>query len=244
MLHRVFGFADLTAGQVMVPRTELVAIPVDISMADLASIMARYHHSRYPVYDGTLDNLVGILWPKDVAVVFAESGAGSPNVRQLMRPAMFVPETMHADRLLTEMRRNGRHEAIVIDEFGGMSGVLTLEDLLQKIVGDIREEHDAEAPPIVDQGDGRLVVDASVPIADLSCYLGATLPSDGDYHSLGGFIIAQLGRVPEVGTQLTAHGMQFDVREADERKVSKVEITRLAPPESLMPRSASRITAA
>jgi len=111
-------------------------------------------------------------------------------------------------------------------------------------VGDIRDEHDREEPPIVDLGNGRLAVDASVAVTDLSRYLGAELPHDGDYHSLGGFITAQLGRVPEIGAQLAAYGLQFEVREADERKVSKVEITRLAPPESIAPRSSSRISAA
>jgi CBS domain containing-hemolysin-like protein len=163
----------------------------------------------------------------------------------LRTPVAFVPDSQSGSSVLKDMRAGRHHMAIVIDEFGGMSGALTLEDLLEKIVGDIRDEHDVDEPPIVDLGNGRLAVDASVPIADLSRYLGAELPVDGDYHSLAGFIIAQLGRVPEVGTQLTAYGLQFEVREADERRVSKVEITRLAPPESIVPRSSSsRITAA
>jgi len=134
---------------------------------------------------------------------------------------------------------------VVLDEFGGTSGILTLENLLEQIVGDIRDEHDVEEPPIVDLGDGKLLVDASVSIADLSRYLGAELPTDGDFHTLAGFVVAELGTVPEVGVRLTAFDLDFEVKEADERRVLKVEITRLSPPaESLMPRSSSRIPVA
>jgi len=116
--------------------------------------------------------------------------------------------------------------------------------LLEEIVGDIRDEHDVEEAPIVDAGDGKMLVDASVSISDLSRYLGADLPEDGDFHTLAGFIVAELGRVPEAGASLRAFGLDFVVREADERRVVKVEISRVPAPESVLPRSASRITAA
>jgi CBS domain containing-hemolysin-like protein len=161
-----------------------------------------------------------------------------------MHPAAFVPESQPAASVLKEMRAGRHHLAIVIDEFGGFSGIVSLEDLLEEIVGDIKDEHDVEEPPIVDLGDGKLMADASVSITDLSRYLGADLPEDGDYHSLGGFVVSQLGRVPEVGTKLTAMGLDFVVREGDERRVTKVEITRKPATESLAPRSSSRMTAA
>jgi len=142
------------------------------------------------------------------------------------------------------MRARRHHMAVVIDEFGGFSGIITLEDVLEEIVGDIRDEHDVEEAPIVDVGDGKMMVDASVSISDLSRYLGADLPDDGDYHTLAGFIVAELGRVPEPGASLRAFGLDFVVREADERRVVKVEISRLPAPESILPRSSSRITAA
>jgi putative hemolysin len=245
MIRNVLEFGDITAGDVQVPRTHVTAFEDTTPLKQVLKRIRESGHSRYPVFNGSIDNVVGLLYAKDLLRHAATEDLETRTLEGLIRtPVTFVPDSQSGSSVLRDMRTGRQHMAIVIDEFGGMSGVLTLEDLLEKIVGDIREEHDAEMPPIVDQGDGRLVVDASVPIADLSRYLGATLPSDGDYHSLAGFIIAQLGRVPEVGTQLTAYGMQFDVREADERKVSKVEITRLTPPESLMPRSASRITAA
>ncbi len=245
MIRNVLEFGDITAADVQVPRTHVTAFELRTPLSQVLERIRESGHSRYPVYSGGIDNVIGLLYAKDLLRHAASGDLANRTLEGLVRtPVTFVPDSQSGSSVLRDMRAGRQHMAIVIDEFGGMSGVLTLEDLLEKIVGDIREEHDVEAPPIVDQGDGRLVVDASVAIADLSRYLGASLPSDGDYHSLGGFIIAQLGRVPEVGTQLTAHGMQFDVREADERKVSKVEITRLTPPESLMPRSASRITAA
>jgi len=245
MIRNVLEFGDVTAGQVMVPRTQVTAFPVDLEFEEVLQRIAESAHSRYPVYRGTVDNVIGLLYAKDLLRAAASGEAKGKTLEGLLRtPIAFVPESQSASSVLKDMRAGRHHMAIVIDEFGGMSGLLTLEDLLEQIVGDIRDEHDSEEPPIVDLGDGRLIADASVPIADLSRYLNAELPADGDYHSLGGFLIAQLGRVPEVGAQHTAFGLLFEVREADERRVSKVEITRLAPPESVVPRSASRITAA
>jgi CBS domain containing-hemolysin-like protein len=228
LVERALDFAQLAAHHIMVPRTELVAIPVDISMADLASIMARYHHSRYPVYDGTLDNLVGILWPKDVAVVFAESGAGSPNVRQLMRPAMFVPETMHADRLLTEMRRNGRHEAIVIDEFGAIAGLITLRDIMDRLAGEVRDEAEPSRPPVEVLPDGSILVDGLMLIKDLEQELGIDFGA-AEYDTLGGFIFGKLGRRPVLGDTVAADGRVLVVEELDGLRVSRARICERVP---------------
>jgi CBS domain containing-hemolysin-like protein len=245
MIRNVLEFGDVTAGDVMVPRTQVTAFDVTTGLDEAFVLINDSGHSRYPVYSGSVDNVVGLLYAKDLLKYAAGGELEGRTLEGLLRtPVAFVPDSQSGSSVLKDMRAGRHHMAVVIDEFGGMSGILTLEDLLEKIVGDIRDEHDVDEPPIVDLGNGRLAVDASVPIADLSRYLGAELPADGDYHSLAGFIIAQLGRVPEVGTQLTAYGLQFEVREADERRVSKVEITRLAAPESIVPRSASRITAA
>jgi len=138
--------------------------------------------------------------------------------------------------------------AIIIDEFGGMSGIVTLEDVIEEIVGDIRDEHDTDEPPIVDLGNGRLMVDAGVPISDLSRYLGIELPEDGDYNSLGGFLVERAGQVPGVGNVHSDFGLDFVVREGDERRVTKVEIIRRTEtpgpgPESLPPQSPRRSAA-
>jgi len=171
-------------------------------------------------------------------------------VADVMRtPVVFVPETQSASSLLMDMRSGRRHHmAIILDEFGGMSGVVTLEDVIEEIVGDIRDEHDTDEPPIVDLGNGRLMVDAGVPIGDLNRYLGVTLPEDGDFNSLGGFIVDRLGQVPSVGATISDYGLDFVIRDADDRKVSKVEIIRTTQtpgpgPESLPPQSPRRSAA-
>jgi CBS domain containing-hemolysin-like protein len=246
MIRNVLEFGDVTAGEVMVPRTHVTAFDVETPLGEVLERISESGHSRYPVYSGSIDNVIGLVYAKDLLRYVAGKDLDGRTLEGLLRtPIAFVPDSQSASSVLRDMRAGRHHMAIVIDEFGGTSGILTLEDLLEKIVGDIRDEHDVDEAPIVDLGDGRLVVDASVPISDLSRYLGTELPSDGDYNSLGGFIIAQLGQVPGVGAQLSAFGLQFEVREADERRVSKVEITRLTAPESVVPRSsASRVSAA
>jgi putative hemolysin len=247
MIRNVLDFGDVTAGQVTVPRTQVVAFEIATPIEEVLRKVTESGHSRYPVYRDNIDNVVGIVHVKDLLRHAARGDLNGHELASLARqPVVFVPESQSATTVLKDMRAGRHHMAVVIDEFGGFSGVVTLEDLLEQIVGDIRDEHDVEEPPIVDLGDGKLMVNAGVAIADLSRYLGAELPENGDYNTLGGFIVAQLGRVPEPGTKLSALGLEFEVRDADGRRVSKVEITRRAlPPESLVPpRSSSRITAA
>jgi putative hemolysin len=245
MIRNVLDFGDATAGELMIPRPQVTAFDISTPIDGLLRLIVESEHSRYPIYKETIDNVVGVLHAKDL---LRHASQGNPNdvrVESLLRqPVVFVPESQLATSVLKDMRSRRHHMAVVIDEFGGFSGIITLEDLLEEIVGDIRDEHDVEEAPIVDVGDGRMMVDASVSMGDLSRYLGADLPEDGDYHTLAGFIVAELGRVPEPGATLRAFGLDFTVREADERRVSKVEITRMTAPESIAPRSSSRITAA
>jgi CBS domain containing-hemolysin-like protein len=190
-------------------------------------IVTENEHSRYPVYRERIDNVIGVLHVKDLITHADLENLDRVQLSDLMRtPVMYVPESQLASSVLTEMRVEQQHMAIVIDEFGGMSGIITIEDLIEEIVGDIRDEHDDEEPPIVDMGEGRLLVQASVPINDLSRYLGTDLPEDDEYNSLGGFIVEQMGRVPKAGESLEHSGLTLIVQEADERHVSKVEIQR------------------
>jgi CBS domain containing-hemolysin-like protein len=246
MIRNVLDFAGITAGQLMVPRTQVHAIEIDTPIADVLKLIAESEHSRYPVYRENIDNVVGVLHSKDLLPHLSRGDLETVGLATLVRqPVVFVPESQPADSVLREMRAGKQHLAVVLDEFGGTSGVLTLENLLEQIVGDIRDEHDVEEPPIADLGDGKLLVDASVSMADLSRYLGAELPTDGDYHTLAGFVVAELGTVPEVGVRITAFDLDFEVKEADERRVLKVEITRRSPAaESILPRSSSRIPVA
>ena len=246
MIRNVLDFAGANAGDVMVPRTRVKAFEITTPIDELLKQIAETRHSRYPVYRDSIDNVVGIVHAKDLIAQAASSDLQRVQLEELMRkPVAFVPETRSASSVLGEMRAGRHHLAIVIDEFGGVSGIVTLEDLVQQIVGNIRGEHEDEEPPIVDLGEGRLVVDASIPLGDLSRYLGRELPTDGPFHSLGGLIVDRLGSVPRAGTTLSAFGLDFVVREADERHVSKVEIVRPAPaPESIVPRSSGTVTAA
>jgi putative hemolysin len=246
MIRNVLDFSDINAGQLMVPRTQVHAIEIDTPLAEVLHVIAESEHSRYPVYRENIDNVVGVLHAKDLLPHLARGELDKVALPTLVRqPVVFVPESQPADSVLREMRAGKHHLAVVLDEFGGTSGILTLENLLEQIVGDIRDEHDVEEPPIADLGDGKLLVDASVSIADLSRYLGAELPTDGDYHTLAGFVVAELGTVPEVGVRISAFDLDFEVKEADERRVLKVEITRRSPPaESILPRSSSRIPVA
>ncbi|MEO8904626.1 MAG: hemolysin family protein [Polyangiaceae bacterium] len=245
MIRNVLDFGDATAGELMIPRPQVTAFDIGTPIAGLLRLIVESEHSRYPIYKDTIDNVVGILHAKDL---LRHASLGNPTdvrVESLLRqPVVFVPESQLATSVLKDMRARRHHMAVVIDEFGGFSGIITLEDLLEEIVGDIRDEHDVEEPPIIDVGSGKMMVDASVSIADLSRYLGIDLPEDGDYHTLAGFVVAELGRVPEPGATLRAFGLDFVVRESDERRVVKVEITRITAPDSILPRSSSRITAA
>lgn len=240
MIHNVLEFGDLTAGDVMVPRTRVTSIPLDTPPEELLRIIVAEEHSRYPVYDERIDNVVGILHVKDLLTyTTTPKKMRTLDIEPLLhRPVLFVSDTQSSQSVLFEMRQKRQHLAIVIDEFGGMSGIVALEDLLERIVGDIRDEHDEGDPPILELGGGRLMVDASVPIIDLSRYLDTELPEHGDYNSLGGLLVSHLGRVPPIGARMSEYGLDFVVRDADERRVSKVEILRRSvAPDSVCPRT-------
>ena len=224
MIRKVLDFKDLTAREVMVPRRKILGIEQSMALSEVVALVARERHSRYPVYRENLDNIVGQLYAKDL---FAYVGDGTISGRTLSDIArstvMFVSESQPAARILHDMRSKRLHMAIVSDEFGGTAGLVTLEDIMEEIVGDIRDEKDRDEP-IQRMGDGRVVADASVSIADLEAALGRTLPDDGDFESLGGLIVSRAGRVPKVGVTVQVDGMKLIVREADETRVVKVEI--------------------
>lgn len=224
MIRNVLEFGDTMAGDLMVPRPSVVAVDVNVSHEELVRLIRKNEHSRYPVYRDRLDNIIGILHVKDVFLFTASQGLSKLNVRSLLRKAVFIPETQLASSVLQQLRAGRHHMAIVIDEFGGMSGVLTLEDLLEEIVGEIQDEYDDDESPVVELSNGHFVVDASIPIPELNRQVGIELPDAGEYNSLGGFIVEMMGRVPESGTVIEELGHKFLIRSSDERRVSKVEI--------------------
>ena len=224
MIRKVLDFKDLTAREVMVPRRHILGIEVNMPIADVVSLVVSEKHSRYPVYRENIDNVVGLLHAKDLFVVTRDGKVGTPKLSEIVRtPVLFVTENQPAGKILQDMRSRRVHVAIVSDEFGGTAGLLTLEDIIEEIVGDIRDEHDLEAP-IQSFGDGHLVADASVPLAYVAQALGKAFPIDGGFESLGGLIVSRAGRVPPVGATVQVGGVKLIVREADETRVVRVEI--------------------
>lgn len=224
IIRNVLEFGDTVASDLMVPRPNVVAIDVKVSPEELMELIRKNEHSRYPVYKDRMDNVIGILHVKDVFLFTSAHGMQKLNVRSLLRKAVFIPETQLASSVMQQLRAGRHHMAIVIDEFGGMSGLLTLEDLLEEIVGEIQDEHDDDESPVVELSNGHFVVDASIPIPELNRQVGIELPDGEDYSSLGGFIVEIMGRVPESGAVLEELGHRFLIRSADERRISKVEI--------------------
>jgi CBS domain containing-hemolysin-like protein len=224
MIRKVLDFKDLTAREVMVPRRHILGIEISTRLDDVLALVAREKHSRYPVYRETIDNVVGQLYAKDLFALVRDGRLSNYRLAAVVRtPVMFVSESQPAAKILQDMRSKRLHMAIVSDEFGGTAGLVTIEDVIEEIVGDIRDEKDREEP-IQRLGDGSMVADASVSIADLEQALGKPLPADGEFESLGGLIVSRAGRVPKVGATVQVDGLKLIVREADETRVVKVEI--------------------
>ena len=231
LIKNVLEFGDHTVGEMMVPRTHVDALEIGTPIAEVLERMKSEEHSRFPVYAERIDNVVGVLHVKDLISLIEKDKFTAPIELEplLRRPALYVSDGQSAISVLHEMRQKRQHLAIVIDEFGSMHGIITFEDLIERIVGDIRDEHDEDAPSIVKLHDGRLSVDAAVSIVDLNRRLDTELPEDESYNSLGGLLVARMGRVPPVGARLVEFGFEFVVRQADERHVSRVEIAEREP---------------
>ncbi len=231
MIRNVLDFKHLTAREVMVPRRRVSGIQAGMPLDQVLEHVIKDGHSRYPVYRESLDNVIGLLYVKDLFDVVRQGKLADMKLDALIRkPVLFVTEEQAALSVLREMRSRRLHLAIVSDEFGGTGGIVTLEDIIEEIVGDIRDEYDTEDHALIQKlAEGRFVADAVIPIADLEHHLGSSLPDDGDFESLGGLIVHRVGRVPEVGATLTLEGYKLIVREADETRVVKVEILRIEP---------------
>jgi putative hemolysin len=234
MIRNVLDFKDLTAREVMVPRRKIFGIDISTNLDKAIELVSQENHSRYPVFRETLDNIVGLLYAKDLFAIVRDGRIASTSLSDLVRaPVLFVAESQPAASVLHEMRARRLHMAVVSDEFGGTGGLVTLEDIIEEIVGEIDDEHDADADAeIEDLGHGNFVADAAISLETLSTRIGREFPSDGDFESLGGLLVHRAGRVPAVGATLTLSGIKLTVREADETRVVKVEISP-AEPESV-----------
>jgi CBS domain containing-hemolysin-like protein len=239
LVERALDFAQLAAHHVMVPRTEMIAVPVDVTMPRLAELMQHNQHSRYPVFEGDPDNIVGILSAKTLAAACAASW-GEPehafDVRRSMTAPLFIPETMRADKLLAEMKQHRSHLAIIVDEYGVTAGLVTLRDLLDRIAGEVRDETEMTPPSVVQLPDGSALVDGLMLLTDAAAELGISFDeADWDYDTLGGAIFGRLGRRPAVGDSAAVGGHTLTVHELDGLRIARVRVTPPTRSEELEP---------
>jgi len=225
MLLGVFTLADTAVDEVMTPRLDMTGVDVSASTEEVLEAFRQSQHSRLPVLDGSPDNIAGVLFAKDlvpIAMGLAESGA---HWQTLMRPAAFVPETKTLDNQLRDFQGTPAHIAIVVDEFGGTSGLITRKDILEENVGEIRDEHDTETTPAIRQDGGRLWVDGRTSLDDLSAALGTPI-THAEVSTVGGLVYSVLGRVPRPGDELTLDGYRVVVERVDQRRVTQVSFEK------------------
>jgi putative hemolysin len=224
LIRSVVDFGDTLAREVMTPRPDMAAIQ---SVAKVRDARAQFHeqeYSRFPVYTENLDNIVGIIYVKDFFLL--ADGKEDDPVTNYVRPAMFVPETKRVPELLREFQIRQAQMAIVVDEYGGTAGLVTIEDLLEEIVGEIRDEYDVEAEPIVEEPDGAFTFSAKINITEMNEHLGVQIKPEG-FETLGGYLLSQLGRVPAVGETFELDGLEVVVLEAERRRIHKVRMRRI-----------------
>jgi CBS domain containing-hemolysin-like protein len=230
MIESVIQLRATTAGQVMTARPEIIALPLNATLSTVKQTLEESGHSRIPVYEGTLDHVVGMLYARDLLKFL---GQASPkfDMRSALRPAFFVPETKPLRDLLHDFRVKKVHIAIVLDEYGGTSGLVTIEDVLEELVGDISDEHEPLEPAMFKPlSENAAEADARMYIDELNRRMGLNLPEDAGYDTLGGYITTTLGRIPEPGTVFEHDGVRFTVLEAEPQKVNRVRIEVIPQP--------------
>lgn len=229
MLHNIFAFGDKKVTEAMVPRTEIVAIPEEAAVKDLLSLVSEQGYSRYPVFKETVDNITGVLYVKDIIRKMAvESVSPETSVKYFVRDAFYIPESKMVTALLAEMQKDKFQIAIVVDEHGGTAGLITLEDIMEEIVGGLQDEFEAiEAEKDVEILDERtFVVSGTTGIDEINELVGIEIESE-EYHTIGGFLFGLFGHLPKTGEQLRYHGLKFLILEMDGKKIVKIKITKI-----------------
>jgi putative hemolysin len=224
ILQSVFEFTDMSVKEVMVPDTQMMAIQIDKSPQEILSLIEEEQFSRYPVFGREPNDIRGILYAKDFLTIFAKTG--QVDIRKTIKPPYFIPETMKISLLLREMQKKRIHIALVVDEYGGISGLVTIEDLLEEIVGEIRDEHDSESP-VITLSDGTLLIDASISLKDLKEDYQIILPESPEYETLGGFLMTTLQKIPQTGDVVAIEGKKITIVEMIGQRISKVRLEKL-----------------
>lgn len=233
MIERVFAFADVETDEVMVPRTEMLALPVTATLDEVAAMVSSSGHSRFPVYGDDLDDLIGVFHARDLLTEQVRGLTDAFNLRRYVRPAVFVSVHTPLDELLTIMKTRRSHTAIVVDEYGGTAGLVSLADVLERIIGDVHDQFQPRVTEAEELGDGVTRVSGLLSIGEVNERFGTNI-ADEFYNSLGGFVFGQLGRKPEIGDEIRANGHIFRVAQLDGLRIDRVEILE-APPEELVP---------
>jgi CBS domain containing-hemolysin-like protein len=229
MIDKVFVFGDKDVADVMVPRPEVVAISAELPSEEALAAVLDSPYTRYPVYGESLDDIIGVLHVRDLFTAVHDRGLASVRLAEIVRSAYIVPETKDLASLLQEFRKTNNHFAVVVDEYGGMAGICTLEDLLEEIVGEIEDEFDVAEVQIEQLDDDTYRIDGMFPIDEFNERFGTSLPDD-DFHTLAGFVFGQLGRAPQPGDDVEYDGMRFDVLEVDGNRIEKLVVNFIERP--------------
>jgi CBS domain containing-hemolysin-like protein len=223
LLQSIVDFGDALVREIMTPRPDIAAIRDDATVGDLRALFRQQEYSRFPVYKENLDNIAGFVFVKDLVAL--EQRDDATPITRMLRPVVVVPESKRVAELLKQFQRQQTQIAIVVDEYGGTAGLVTIEDMLEEIVGEIRDEYDVESDPIVDEGGGRFVFSGKVAVDDVAQRLNVQIEREG-FETVGGYLLTHLGRVPSVGEQVEIDGLHIEVLEVERRRVSKVRISR------------------
>src|SRR6266516_3144717 len=230
MIHSIFEFADTPVREVMIPRIDMVTLESDVTVDEAVDLALQGGFSRIPVYEGTIDNIIGVLYTKDMLKQLREDHNSLP-IRDLVRPAYFVPETKKLDDLLREIRQRRTHMAIIVDEYGSVAGLVTIEDLVEEIVGDIQDEYDREENLYEQVNQHEYIVDAKISIDEFDELMDTDLENE-DYDTLGGFLYAQLDKIPVAGDTITFKNLTFTVLTTRGRRITKVRVEREQAPDT------------
>ena len=223
MLYKVFDFADKEAHDVMVPRPEVVALSVELPPQEALAAVIDSPYTRYPVYRGSLDDVIGILHVRDLFGALYDRGIENVVIEGIVRPAYVVPETKDLASLLAEFRRQNQHLALVVDEYGAVQGIVTLEDLLEEIVGEIEDEYDLPDESVERIDEHRIRIHGTFTIDDFNEQFGTDLPQE-DYHTVAGFVFGELGRAPQPRDEVEHDGLRFEVVEVDGQRIERLEV--------------------
>jgi CBS domain containing-hemolysin-like protein len=225
LIHSIFEFGDTTVREIMIPRTDMVCLEIHTPLAKVLETVNSTQHTRIPIYEGTIDNIIGVLHTKDLILHYPFGEDFS--LRAILRKPMFVPETKLIHELLKLFQEERLHMTIAVDEYGGTAGLVTLEDVIEEIVGEIQDEHDSERPLWTRVDERTIVADARMGVEEVNQVLGYdVIPTDSDFETLGGFLLAELGEFPQAKTAVEFHNYQFIILEIKAHRLGRVRIVR------------------